>query len=109
MFSKLILAGLLAASVSVAHAKDSWEFDVVNNSSLVADGFRTQEDGKWSSNWLHKKIKPGETWTLDFGHSSGDCTVRTQVHFTDNTFFDYDVNYCDASNLYIYEHTIKYD
>ena len=110
MFSKITLVGVALTTLmsSFAYA-DSWEFDVTNKSSLVADGFRTQEDGQWSRNWLNTPISPGDNWTLDFGHSDGDCVVRTQVHFTDNTYFDYDVDYCKAKTLYIYNRSMKYN
>lgn len=105
-----IIAGLftLLFSISALHAADHWEFRIVNKSKLVADGFRTMENGQWSENWLHSQIAPGSDWTMDFGHSDGTCTVRTQVTFTDDTFFDYDVDYCKAKTLFVFERSMKY-
>ncbi len=103
----LAIAALIASGA--AASAESYQFGVLNKSKLVADGFRTKESGSWSSNWLNTKIRPGESWTLDFGHADGQCTVRTQIHFTDNTYFDYDVDYCKATNLYIYENEVQYD
>jgi hypothetical protein len=93
----------LALTAGAAHA-DSWKFDVHNKSKSVVKAFRTKEDGKWSGNWIRgDRIKPGDTFEMDFGTSEGQCVVRTQITFTDDSYFDYDVDYCNVEALYIYE------
>ena len=111
MIARSLIAGVVSALLlsSTAMAGDHWVFRIVNKSKLTADGFRTMEDGRWSDNWLHTDIEPDTDWNMDFGHSDGVCTVRTQVHFTDNTYFDYDVDYCKAKTLIIYNKTMKYE
>ena len=96
-------------SISSAYSGNSWEFRVVNKARLVSDGFRTMENGQWSDNWLHTQIAPGSDWVMDFGHSDGSCNVRTQVSFTDDTYFDYDVDYCKVKTIYVYERSLRAD
>jgi len=101
----VLLSGLF--SMSSAYAGNHWEFRIVNKSKLVADGFRTMENGQWSDNWLTSQIAPGSDWVMDFGHSDGSCVVRTQVAFTDDTYFDYDVDYCKVKTLLVFERSIQ--
>ena len=103
-------AAILAFVASTASiAADQWKFNVINKSSVAAVEFRTQENGAWSSNWITDRIEAGDTFNMDFGTSKGDCTVRTQIHFTDGTFFDAPVDYCKVSTLYIYNNKLTWD
>jgi hypothetical protein len=101
------LIGALAFGGSANAA--SWKFKVYNKSNTAAVEFRTQEDGEWSSNWISDRIEPGDYFDMDFGTDKGDCSVRTQIRFTDGTYFDASVNYCNISNLYIYENRLRGD
>ena len=89
--------------------RKSLEIYVVNKSETAAIEFRTQEDGEWSSNWIKDRIEPGDTFDMDFGTDKGDCEVRTQIRFTDGSYFDTDVDYCKVSTLYIHEHKLTTD
>jgi hypothetical protein len=40
---------------------------------------------------------------VDFNHSDGECAVRTQINFVDDTYFDYDVDYCKVDVIIIRE------
>jgi hypothetical protein len=106
-FAITMLATLTLASA--AQAGEHWTFQVVNKSQTPATEFRTQESGQWSDNWISKRIEPGDTFDMDFNHADGDCAVRTQIHFTDGTYFDANVDYCKVSTLYIYENSLKWD
>lgn len=86
-----------------------WKFKVVNKGTLPAIEFRTQEDGEWSSNWISERVEPGDTFDMDFGTDKGDCTVRTQIRFTDGSYFDANVNYCNVSTLYIFDNRLTAD
>lgn len=98
----LALAALtLSLSPATAEQK-SWTFDVVNKGNTPVIEFRTQEEGEWSENWISERIEPGDTVNLDFETDEGKCTVRTQIRFTDGTYFDADVDYCKANLLEIY-------
>ena len=97
----------LAATFGPSLAEEkSWKFDVVNKGNSPVIEFRTQEDGEWSENWISERIEPGDTDTLDFETDEGSCTVRTQIRFTDGTYFDADVDYCKADLLEIYTDTL---
>jgi hypothetical protein len=89
-------AALLMASASLASA-GSWVFNLENKSESQVTSFRTQEDGNWSQNWLPENVAPGETFDMDFGSDEGECTVRTRIDFTDGTYIDADINYCDIT------------
>ena len=102
-------AGVVALASISSYAGEHWKFNVVNKSATAAVEFRTQEDGEWSKNWIADRIEPGDTFVMDFGTDKGDCTVRTQIHFTDGSSFDADVDYCKVSNLYIHEDKLTSD
>jgi hypothetical protein len=89
--------------------RKSLEIAVVNKSETAAIEFRTQEDGEWSSNWIKDRIEPGDSFDMDFGTDSGDCEVRTEIRFTDGSYFDADVDYCKVSTLYIHETKLTSD
>jgi hypothetical protein len=109
LVSALAAALVLVASSGPAPAADEWKFKVVNRGTLPAIEFRTKEDGEWSSNWISERIEPGETFDMDFGTSKGNCTVRTQIRFTDGSYFDADVNYCKVDTLYIHDNRLSGD
>lgn len=99
----------LAGPTLAAAAGDHWKFSVVNKSNVAAIEFRTQEHGEWSANWIKDRIEPGDKFEMDFGANQGDCTVHTQIHFTDGSYFDADVDYCKVSTLYIYDNKLTWD
>lgn len=102
-------AGAIALATAPAHAGNHWKFAVVNKSQTAAIEFRTQEDGEWSSNWIKDRIEPGDLFDMDFGSDKGDCTVRTEIRFTDGSYFDANVDYCKVSTLYIHEDKLTSD
>jgi hypothetical protein len=102
-------AAVGALALAGAANAASWKFKVYNKSNTAAIEFRTQEDGEWSSNWITERIEPGDYFDMDFGTDKGDCTVRTQIRFTDGSYFDTNVDYCKISNLYIYENRLRGD
>jgi hypothetical protein len=102
----LLLALVLLSSPAPA---GEWKFKVVNRGTLPAIEFRTQEDGDWSSNWISERIEPGDSFDMDFGTDKGDCTVRTQIRFTDGSYFDANVNYCNVGTLYIHDNRLTAD
>ena len=105
----LTAAGAIALATVPAHAGSHWKFSVVNKSQTAAIEFRTQEDGDWSSNWIKDRIEPGDSFDMDFGTDKGDCSVRTEIRFTDGSYFDADVDYCKVSTLYIHEDKLTSD
>jgi len=105
----LTAAGAIALATVPAHAGSHWKFSVVNKSQTAAIEFRTQEDGEWSSNWIKDRIEPGDSFDMDFGTDKGDCAVRTEIRFTDGSYFDADVDYCKVNTLYIHEDKLTSD
>jgi hypothetical protein len=102
----LLLALVLMSNPAPA---GEWKFKVVNKGNLPAIEFRTKEDDEWSSNWISERVEPGDTFDMDFGSDKGDCTVRTQIRFTDGSYFDANVNYCNVSTLYIHDNRLTAD
>ena len=103
------VALLATVAAQPAWAASHWKFGVVNKSDVAAVEFRTQEDGEWSSNWIKDRIEPGDKFDMDFGTDKGDCEVRTQIRFTDGTYFDAPVDYCKASTLLIYNDKLVWE
>lgn len=65
-----------------------YDFDLYNRTSgWVLNGFYTQEDGKWSKNWLTYKLPVGKSFRMQWSSASdkGDCVVPFKV-----TWDDYD-------------------
>ncbi|GAA0589150.1 hypothetical protein [Caenispirillum bisanense] len=110
---RTFIAAALAAAVVVGSAlpaaAGSWTFGLLNQTNEVITGFRTQEGGAWSGNWLKQQVKPGDEFEMDFGTAEGECVVRSQVTFADGSYFDYDVDYCQVNNLYVYADEIRWD
>jgi hypothetical protein len=97
----VLLAVPVLTSQSAGAAE--WKFNVINRGSHPALEFRTQEEGEWSENWLESRLEPGDGIELDFETDKGNCTVRTQIRFTDGSYFDANVNYCQVKTLYIHD------
>ena len=65
-----------------------YDFDLYNRTNgWVLNGFYTQEDGKWSKNWLSRKLSPGKSFRMMWSSASdkGACVVPFKV-----TWDDYD-------------------
>src|SRR5690349_3600462 len=111
VIKSLVIGGAVIAAVALSGAASAkeWVFHVVNKSDHAVIEFRTREEGEWSRNWIRDRIEPGATFEMDFGTSEGDCTIRTQITFTDGSKFDTDVDYCKVSTLYLYEDKMRWD
>ena len=113
MKSKLIagLAGcaLLAASFATQAVAASYTFDLTNASRARVTSFKTLEDGEWSQNWLKVQVAPGETFEMDFGTDEGSCEVRTRIWFSDNTYVDDTIDYCDMTTITVNQSGITWE
>src|SRR3954468_17924921 len=68
--------------------RGAYDFDLFNRTTgWVLNGFYTKQNGKWSSNWLPGKVKPGKDIFMKWSAASdkGDCVVPFKV-----TWDDYD-------------------
>lgn len=104
----LSVAAAILVGLSVPASAGSWKFDLVNNTKSTVTSFKTKEDGEWSGNWLDQKMKAGEEFEMDFGTGEGDCVVRTQITFSDESYFDYDVDYCSVKVIHIHNDELKF-
>jgi ABC-type sulfate transport system substrate-binding protein len=100
--SLLVIAAVAAMFSAGAAQAGSWKFQIVNKSNAAAVEFRTQENGAWSDNWIAQRIEPGDTFDMDFNHADGDCSVRTQIQFSDGSSFDAPVDYCSTNILNVF-------
>lgn len=98
MLRIVVLASTLCLAAAPVLAKE-WKFDLVNKSAADVLSFKTQEGGKWSDNWLEENVAPGETFEMDFGTDEGDCKVRTRITFSDKTYVDANIDYCEAKTI----------
>lgn len=83
-----------------------YDFDLYNRTKgWVLNGFYTQEDGKWSKNWLSYKLPPGKSVHMVWSAASnkGECVVPFKT-----TWDDYDqaethkIDWCKGiKNLYL--------
>ena len=104
MLSMLLgVVGTIALAGAARADTGHWKFEVENSSNSQIVEFRTQEDGEWSENWISDRIEPGDKTELDFETSEGKCTVRTQVRYTNGSYFDADVDYCKATTLEVHD------
>lgn len=99
MSLRLALAALVLSAATPALAKKSWKFELINKSAAHVTSFKTREAGKWSANWLEENVAPGETFEMDFGTDEGDCSIRTRIDFTDDTYVDASIDYCEADEI----------
>ena len=102
-----VLAAFGLIGAPVAALAEDWIFEIKNQANATIIGFRTQESGHWSDNWINKPINVGDAYEMNFGHADGDCTVRTQIAFADDSYFDVNVNYCKINTLKIYSKSVK--
>jgi hypothetical protein len=102
----VLLAGSFAGSASAAN----WPFELHNKSRSEVVSFWTQEDGKWSDDWLgDEMVAPGETYEMDFNTDEGECEVRTRITFGDDTYVDTKIDYCEVSNIYVNKNNVTFD
>ena len=108
-FWLIATAALFATADSQALAGKRWKFNVVNQSNKAALEFRTQEDGKWSTNWIAESMEPGDRFNMDFEPTAGDCAIRTQIQFANGALFDAPVDYCKVNNIYLHDDGLTWD
>lgn len=94
---RIAVSALVLGLLAVPASAGEWKFELVNKSNASVLSFKTQENGRWSKNWLEENVAPGETFDMDFGTDEGNCTVRTRIEFSDNTHVDANIDYCKAS------------
>ncbi|HMJ08687.1 MAG TPA: hypothetical protein VK468_06760 [Pyrinomonadaceae bacterium] len=91
-----------------------YDFDLYNRTSgWVLNGFYTQEDGKWSKNWLSSKLQPGKSFRMQWSSASnnGDCVVPFKVTWDGyDTAELYKLDWCKGiKSVYLKDDTFTVD
>jgi hypothetical protein len=101
----LIIAGVLAAAPASA---ESYKFMLHNESQYAISGFQTYEDGKWST-WSGVSVGPGESQSMDWNSSEGDCVVPFRIIYKDVETEQYKVDWCKISNIRVNDDKVTAD
>lgn len=104
----LITLGLMATFASSPALAGSYKFELHNESKYEITGFQTFEDGKWST-WSGVSAAPGETQTMDWNSSEGDCVVPFRIIYKDVETEQYKVNWCKISNIRVHNDSVTAD
>lgn len=108
------LSLLVALPAFAGTGRDGY-FDLHNNTNNnIVVGFYTNDGGGWSDNWLDEELGPGQRVTVEFTAPTGPCDQTLRVGWlaagggevVDDPF---DINICDASNVYLDDNQIYYD
>ena len=102
--SVFVLGAALATPASAA----SYKFELHNESKYPIVGFQTFEDGKWST-WSGVSVGIGETQTMDWNSSEGDCVVPFSIIYKDVETEEYKVNWCKISNIRVHNDSVSAD
>lgn len=91
-----------------------YDFDLYNRTSgWVLNGFYTQEDGKWSKNWLTTKLQVGKSFRMMWSSASdkGACVVPFKVTWDDyDTAEVYKLDWCKGiKSVYLKDTTFTVD
>lgn len=109
MKQRLIPAvALIAAMTATAAMAASYKFQLHNESKYAITGFQTYEDGKWST-WSGVNVPPGETQTMDWQSSEGDCTVPFRIMYKDIETEQYKVNWCNIGHIRVHDDSVTAD
>ena len=106
-----MLRTLLAASLIVIAAPAlaaSYKFELHNDSRYEITGFQTFEDGKWST-WSGVGVAPGESQSMDWNSSEGDCVVPFRIMYKDVETEQYKVDWCKIGNIRVHNDSVTAD
>jgi hypothetical protein len=110
MIGRFIFAlGFISATSASAALAESYKFQLHNESEYEITGFQTYEDDKWWSTWSGVSVPAGETQTMDWNSSEGDCTVPFRIIYKDIQTEQYEVNWCKISNIRVHNDSVTAD
>ncbi|MGE3466607.1 MAG: hypothetical protein AB7J13_06710 [Pyrinomonadaceae bacterium] len=103
-----------ASSTVFEAALGEYDFDLYNRTNgWILNGFYTQEDGKWSKNWLSTKLSPGKSFRMLWSSASdkGACVVPFKVTWDDyDTAEIYRLDWCKGiKSVYLKDDTFTVD
>lgn len=109
IFSLLFATACLTASTAGA---TDYAFRLHNSTDgYIINGFYTYQYGRWSDNWLSRRIHPGEFADMDWNSEEGDCVVPFRVSWVDWAAEDYTIDWCenDIYNIYMENQGFTWD
>lgn len=76
--------------------------------------FYTNDGSGWSTNWLSKKIAPGDSSEMEFTKPGGKCKQKLRVGWLGKSGGEVqddpiNIDICDATNVYLHDNKITYD
>ena len=92
----LIIFGffVMVMSGTPASATD-YDFTLTNASSgYVITGFYTQENGRWSRNWLRGRVRAGQSVSMQWGSNDGDCSVPFRISWEGHPDETFNMDWC---------------
>ena len=125
-FRLLTFLGLLGALIATPALAGSYKFMLHNESKYPITGFRetsrirgfvdanpitgfqTYEDGKWST-WSGVSVDAGESQSMDWNSSEGDCVVPFRIIYKDVETEQYKVDWCKISNIRVHDDSVTAD
>jgi hypothetical protein len=105
LLTSLGLLGVLFATPALA---GTYKFTLHNESKYPITGFQTYEDGKWST-WSGVDVGAGESQSMDWNSSEGDCVVPFRIIYKDVETEQYKVDWCKISNIRVHNDNVTAD
>lgn len=109
-----LAAGLLATT-AFAQSGASGRFVIHNDTEgNVVTGFYTNDGSGWSDNWLNGELQPGQSAPAEFHAMTGPCEQTFQVGWAGTDGGEvlddpFDINICEAENVYLGDNEITFD
>jgi hypothetical protein len=107
-FRLLTSLGLLGALIAAPALAETYKFTLHNESKYPITGFQTYEDGKWST-WSDVGVEAGESQSMDWNSSEGDCVVPFRIIYKDVETEQYKVDWCKISNIRVHDDSVTAD
>lgn len=115
----IAVLGALALSPVAAMAQGTGSegyFAIHNDTgSNVLIGFYSDDGSGWSESWLNEPIMPGTAADVEFIADTGSCAQSLRAGWLgadgESEVLDepFDIDICDASNVYLGDNDITYD
>ena len=107
-FRLLASLGLLGALFATPVLAGTYKFTLHNESKYPITGFQTYEDGKWST-WSDVGVEAGESQSMDWNSSEGDCVVPFRIIYKDVETEQYKVDWCKIGNIRVHDDNVTAD
>lgn len=112
MLSRLALTAVAFAALTFSAAAQNYNFFLHNRANgWVINGFYTQQNGRWSNNWLSGRVAPGRNVPMRWASQAGSCRVPFRVSWVDWGTQDFTMDWCknNPSNLYMKDEGFTWD